>query len=58
MQKLIDLGCEVNAQDKDGMTALHKSYWLDNPDNFRLLLKNGADPEIEDNDEDSCNKLA
>ena len=58
IKKLIELGCEVNAKDEDGMTPLHKSYWSENSENFKMLLENGADPEIEDNTGDKCSELA
>ena len=53
IKKLIDLGLEVNAQGGDGMTCLHKSFWVESQEIFRVLLENGADPEIEDEDGDT-----
>ena len=43
------------------MTALHKSYWVENGDVFKLLLERGADPDIKDNDNDTnsvCSSLS
>ena len=58
IKALIDLGCDVNASDKYGMTALHKSYWCENEENFKLLLSSGADHEIADNEGDTAKSLA
>ena len=44
--KLIDLGCQINAQADDGMTPLHKAYILENLETFKYLLSRGADPDI------------
>ena len=57
VEALIELGSDVNACDEDGMTALHKSYWVENADNFKLLLERGADPDIKDTDNDTARKL-
>ena len=48
ISELIQLGCDVNAQGEDGMTALHTSIWCDNKETFKLLLKNGADIYLKD----------
>ena len=53
IKKLIDLGSDVNAQGDDGMTCLHKSIWVESKEIFKVLLENGADPEIEDEDGDT-----
>ena len=58
VEALIELGSDINACDEDGMTALHKSYWVENGDIFKLLLERGADPDIKDNDNDTGRKLA
>ena len=48
ISELIQLGCDVNAQGEDGITALHTSIWCDNKETFKLLLKNGADIDLKD----------
>ena len=48
VEALIDLGSDVNACGEDGMTALHKAYWVENADTFKLLLERGADPDLQD----------
>lgn len=58
ISRLIDLGCDVNAKCEDGMTALHKSIWVENIDNYRVLLERGANPDIEDNDGDTAKSLS
>jgi ankyrin repeat protein len=50
---LIDLGCDVNSQNSDGMTSLHLTMWQDNASLFEVLLKNNADSNIEDNEGES-----
>ena len=57
LAKLIELGCDINAQDKDGMTALHKSIWCESKDNFKLLVDKGADLDLKDNEGESCRDL-
>ena len=37
---------------------LHKSYWVENADIFKLLLERGADPDIKDSDNDTGRSLA
>jgi len=53
IRRLIELGCDVNAQNSDGMTSLHLSMWQDNSELFETLLKNHADTKIEDNEGES-----
>lgn len=48
ISKLIQMGCDVNAQTEDGMTCLHMSMWQENAEIFEVLLQNKADPSIED----------
>jgi hypothetical protein len=45
LQALIDAGCKLNLQDAGGRTALMYAD-LERPDIAELLLKNGADPKI------------
>jgi hypothetical protein len=30
IKKLVEMGCDVNAQNNDGMTCLHSSMWNEN----------------------------
>lgn len=39
------------------MTALHKAYYLENLETFKLLLKRGADPDLKDEQGDSPREL-
>ena len=48
-QLLIDYKADVNAKDEKGSTALHYAS-ASHIDLVRLLLKNGADPDIKSND--------
>ena len=57
IEKLIELGCDVNAQGEDGMTPLHKSIWCENKENFKKLLSKGADLDIKDEEGESCRDL-
>ena len=54
VKKLVELGSDVNAQDAEGMTSLHFSFYTDNHDLFDYLLNEAkADPKIEENDGNS-----
>ena len=46
---LIEKGANVNAQDKNGKTALFYASASNNDDVAVLLLKSGADADIKDN---------
>lgn len=46
MQRLIDLGVDVNTLGKDNMTPLLWAFPDDHPDRLELLLKAGADPNV------------
>ena len=50
ISQLIDLGCDINAKDVDGNTALHSSMYFDNEPAFEILLSRGAKADIEDNE--------
>lgn len=58
VKALIDLGCDVNAQNEDGMTSLHLSAHLKRSKTFKILLERGANPSIEDVDGDTGHTLA
>jgi len=51
---LISAGALVNAQNKYGETPLMHAVLWGNIDNVKLLLENGADPRIRDNDGRQC----
>jgi ankyrin repeat protein len=34
IKKLLEAGCKVNAQGDDGMTPLHKAFYLENLETF------------------------
>ena len=40
------------------MTSLHKSFWLGNKETFEMLIRKGADLDIEDESGDSGRSLA
>jgi len=58
VSQLIDLGCDVNAKNADGMTPLHLSYYNNSEVLFKQLLDSKADPSVKDNDDDSVVQLA
>jgi ankyrin repeat protein len=47
---LLSLKLNINLQNKRGVTPLHYAANQRRTDNFELLLKNGANPRIKDND--------
>ncbi|XP_048244172.1 putative ankyrin repeat protein RF_0381 [Haliotis rufescens] len=47
---LLEAGCDINAQDEDGNTALHLACTQSNVEVTRLLLNSGADVTLEDVD--------
>ncbi|XP_050415302.1 serine/threonine-protein phosphatase 6 regulatory ankyrin repeat subunit B isoform X1 [Patella vulgata] len=53
MKVLITNGCDINAQDKDGWTALWYAYSNRNENLLRLLLKSGADKSVVTNEQKS-----
>ena len=50
LKKLIDLGCDVDAQDADGNTALHTAVYTENLPIFECLIASGASPLKADSD--------
>jgi len=46
--RLLSLGCEINAQDDEGSTALMSACFAHNIELIRLLLERGADPLMKD----------
>lgn len=48
-QRMIDLGANVNEQNKLGQTPLHNAIFSSQPEKVKLLLKNGASVHIMDN---------
>ena len=57
ISQLIELGCDVNAKDVDGNTALTSSMYIDNQPAFEILLSQGARVDIEDNDGQTVKSL-
>ena len=49
LERLLELGCDINAQDGSGRTALHYAADLENVDIIKFLIGHGADKEIKDN---------
>ena len=49
IQKILDSGIDVNAQDATGNTALHYAIFRENRKLIKLLLNHGADVDIENN---------
>ena len=49
LQKLVDLGFDVNTQNKFGNTPIMECSLIRRWDNVMVLLKNGADLTIENN---------
>ena len=48
LEKMIELGCDVNSQNtQDEMTCLHSAYELGLKDVFEMLLRKGANPELQ-----------
>ena len=48
LRSLVELGCDVNAQNSEGEAALHQAMICEFWDSFSELLKMGADPSIAD----------
>lgn len=54
VEKIIMLGFDVNTQNKFGNTPLMECVLIDKWDMVELLLKNGADPEIKNRDNENA----
>ena len=54
VEKIIMLGFDVNTQNKFGNTPLMECALIDKWDMVELLLKNGADPEIKNRDNENA----
>ncbi len=48
LKYLLDHGCDINAQEENGRTALHYALDLENKDLIKFLIENGADINLED----------
>ena len=53
LSKLIALGCDINAQNSEGETALHQAMICEFWDAFAELVRLGADPAIKDSQGES-----
>ena len=51
LNKLIELGANINHQDKNGNTALHYAAMVDNAEICQLLLEKGADKNIKNSED-------
>jgi ankyrin repeat protein len=49
LRQLLDAGADINAQDKDGRTALISAAFYNRREAVSVLLARGADPSIRDN---------
>jgi len=46
LQAALDLGCDINAVDKNGETAMHGAAYRNHPAAVEFLAAHGADPKI------------
>ncbi|CAD5209633.1 unnamed protein product [Bursaphelenchus xylophilus] len=58
MRNLILAGATLDAVDTSGKTALHEAAIFDRPDHISILLENGADPNIVNNEGNNALHLA
>lgn len=49
LEYLLNHGCDIDAQDEDGRTALHYAVDLENKNLIKFLLSKGADINLVDN---------
>ena len=48
IDKLIKLGCNLNAKNVDGITPLHSAMYSENAPVFEKLVALGANPDVAD----------
>lgn len=46
IRRLLELGADINGKDEGGMTALLWASQMDSPSIMKILLENGADPNV------------
>jgi hypothetical protein len=56
-EHLLSRGCNVNAQSKDGSTALHIACRRQDAEMIELLVSYGASKQIDDNDHKRCSEF-
>ena len=50
IELLVSQGCLVDSRNREGLTPLMMAALYDEPSTFQMLLQNGADPSLKDND--------
>ena len=55
LEKLVDLGVDINCQDNQGWTPVHLSVWLDDLDTLKFILK--LKPDLNKKDKWECTPL-
>ncbi len=58
IQKILDSGIDVNAQDATGNTALHYAIFRENRKLIKLLLNHGSNRRIKNHKEQSCTDVS